>query len=237
MTPTHSELQDLIGAYVVDAVDPDERRMLEDHLATCPRCRAEVNELREVTAVLGTSGASAPDGVWDRIVSSLEEEPPPMRLAVTPLPLRRRRWPVILAAAAAVLVVIGGITVAARDRGASKPQLAAIEVAAAQALGESDARLARLRSDFATNADVAVTAVVRRNGEGYLFGKDLPPLDGRIYQLWGQTPTGVVSLGVLNQPGVIGFSVDPTVSTLMISEEDHQVDQPQHTAVLSGALA
>src|SRR5207344_1927274 len=84
MTLSHTEIEELLGAYVCDAVDPDEAIAVEHHLQTCPKCRAEVAELREVTALLATADtpAPAPEGVWDRIASSLEEMPPPLRLSV-----------------------------------------------------------------------------------------------------------------------------------------------------------
>jgi hypothetical protein len=40
---------------------------------------------REVAALLGYAGATAPSGVWDRIVASLEEPPPALRLTRAPM--------------------------------------------------------------------------------------------------------------------------------------------------------
>jgi anti-sigma factor RsiW len=37
---SHAEASDLLGAYALDAVDGDEFAELEEHLETCPRCRA-----------------------------------------------------------------------------------------------------------------------------------------------------------------------------------------------------
>jgi anti-sigma factor RsiW len=76
----HEDFQDLLGAYALDAVDPTERDEIERHLATCPRCRAEVAEHREVAGLLGYAGSDAPPGLWDRIVVSLEEPPPALQL-------------------------------------------------------------------------------------------------------------------------------------------------------------
>lgn len=72
----HEELQGLLGAYALDAVEPDEAEALERHLTTCPRCRNELADHREVAALLGYAGVPAPSGVWDRIIASLEETPP-----------------------------------------------------------------------------------------------------------------------------------------------------------------
>lgn len=80
----HHEVEELLGAYALDAVDPDEAAEIEYHLSTCPRCRAELAEHREVAALLGYAGAPAPAGVWDRIVAGLEEPPPALRLSPTP---------------------------------------------------------------------------------------------------------------------------------------------------------
>lgn len=71
--PRHDELRALLGAYALDAVDPEETRAVEDHLRECPQCRAEVEQHRSVAALLGNVGASAPAGLWDRIAASLDE--------------------------------------------------------------------------------------------------------------------------------------------------------------------
>lgn len=81
----HEEIEELLGAYALDAVDYAERGMVEEHLLACPRCRAELAEHREVTATLAHSGATAPEGIWERIVDALEEPPPPMRVELRPL--------------------------------------------------------------------------------------------------------------------------------------------------------
>ncbi|HEX3539987.1 MAG TPA: anti-sigma factor [Acidimicrobiales bacterium] len=81
---THEELQELLGAYALDAVDADEAAAIERHLPTCPRCRNELTDHREVAAMLGDAGAPAPSGLWDRIVAGLEEPPPELRLTRAP---------------------------------------------------------------------------------------------------------------------------------------------------------
>jgi hypothetical protein len=80
-----SDIEELIGAYALDAVDADEREAVERHLPECPRCRNELAGHLEVAALLGNTGAPAPDGVWARIASSLEEPPPALRLSLSPL--------------------------------------------------------------------------------------------------------------------------------------------------------
>jgi len=83
---THHDIQELLGAFALDAVDDDERDVIEAHLAGCPRCRAEVEGHRETAALLAHSGDRAPDGVWDRIAEALDEAPPALDLArIAPL--------------------------------------------------------------------------------------------------------------------------------------------------------
>ncbi|MGH2872076.1 MAG: zf-HC2 domain-containing protein, partial [Solirubrobacteraceae bacterium] len=49
----HHEIEELLGAYALDAVDPDERAAVDSHLAECLRCRAEVDRHRQIAAGLG----------------------------------------------------------------------------------------------------------------------------------------------------------------------------------------
>src|SRR5512133_3901972 len=103
------DIEELLGAYAMDAVDPDERSQVEDDLETSPRSRAEVDQHREVAALLAFGGAEAPGGVWDRIAASLEErapEPGPELAKVLPIKSRtRRRWWLGGLAAAAVAAI------------------------------------------------------------------------------------------------------------------------------------
>src|SRR5205814_1949498 len=60
---THQEIEELLGAYALDAVDTDERDLVDAHLAGCPRCASEVAGYRETAAMLAAHGGGrAPDG-------------------------------------------------------------------------------------------------------------------------------------------------------------------------------
>ncbi len=48
----HRELQDLIPAHALDALEADDALLLEEHVETCEACRRELDELRETTALL-----------------------------------------------------------------------------------------------------------------------------------------------------------------------------------------
>src|ERR1700683_4084719 len=126
---SHEEASELLGAYALHAVDADEVTAVEEHLDTCPRCRAELDGLREVAGALGTSVEEPPDGLWSGIVSRLPErhesteqvppmpqlgapEPSPFRVPATTSRRTRSRATVatiaaLAVAAAAVAVVLG----------------------------------------------------------------------------------------------------------------------------------
>jgi Anti-sigma-K factor rskA/Putative zinc-finger len=211
----HEEIQDLLGAYALDAVEPDEAKLIERHLETCPRCRSEVEGHREVASLLGNSGGDAPDGVWDRIADQLDDIPPPMRLdlhdgaaTVTPLAARRRERTNRFIAAAAN-----------------------------RAFDDPDAQKLQLQS-----ADGAMTAraVVLPDGRGYLVAHELPGLDtGRSYQLWGDTGAGsLVSLGLLgDDPTTIAFQAGTDLDALAITDEvAGGVVQSKNPPVIAGTF-
>ena len=50
----------LSGAYVVDALDDDERRLFEQHLPECVDCQHEVASLREAAALMADDAALTP---------------------------------------------------------------------------------------------------------------------------------------------------------------------------------
>jgi anti-sigma factor RsiW len=226
---THEEIQELLGVYALDAVDPDEAAAVEAHLPTCPRCRAEVAEHREAAALLSFSGTDAPHEVWSRIAGELDEPPPAAPIPLVPRPLTattdrmwRRAVVAVAGIAASVLAVLGAQVVRQDhrlDQLASATGERGIEQAAAVAAVAPGAETVRLTSE---DGSAAADAVVLPDGRGYLVQAELPALaDGRTYQLWGIADTSVISLGLLGgDPGVTAFRVDGTVDTLAITAEE-----------------
>jgi hypothetical protein len=53
-------VHDAIGAYVVDALEPEERTDFEAHLSACPQCQDELVEFRETTVELTRLVAARP---------------------------------------------------------------------------------------------------------------------------------------------------------------------------------
>lgn len=242
---SHDEIAELLGAYALDAVDQHERDVVDAHLVSCARCRAEVQEHREVATLLAFSGEAAPDGLWQRIAASLDEPPPQLRLApVEEGPARRRgmsRWAPRLAAAAAVALLVGlGLQVRDQDDRIEDLQVALqdpLERAFLAAVRDPASEVVDLASvDGATEARAAVTP----DGRGYLHAADLPPLAaGRTYQLWGLRGAEAVSLGVLGpDPALIPFSGGDDYDALAITEEASPgVAAPTRPPVVTGELS
>lgn len=253
MTLSHEEIEGLLGAYALDAVEPDEAEQVERHLATCPRCRSEVAGHREVAAMLGNTGADAPEGLWDRIAGQLEEEPPPMRVAVTGpatevvslserRSARRARIGIAIVGAAAALAigVLGVEVVRQQDKLDTFEEVVAEDSrarAANLALTDPDAVTADLQS---VDGSVTGSVVVLPDGTGYLLAHDLSSLDGTdTYQLWGKTDSGLISLGLLGGEvdEVVPFQAGDHIDAVAITAEAAGgVVTPQSAPVVTGTF-
>ncbi|MGD0392179.1 MAG: anti-sigma factor [Acidimicrobiales bacterium] len=75
--PVHQEIQELLGAYALDAVDAETAAMVERHLDECVRCSIEVAQHHEVAGLLGNSGGASPSELWDGIARRLDGSAPP----------------------------------------------------------------------------------------------------------------------------------------------------------------
>jgi anti-sigma factor RsiW len=93
-------MHDLTAAYALDALDAEEAREYEDHLATCERCRAELAQLGGAASALAFAVESpAPSEILrSRILEAARAERP----NVVPL---RSRWTGTTQAIAAVAAV------------------------------------------------------------------------------------------------------------------------------------
>lgn len=100
-----SELFDLIPAYALGALDPEERAAVEALLAVDAEAKHELALYQDITATLPLAAPArrAPDHLGEDLRRRLAAERP---AAVTVLPSRRSNLWVSLLAAAAVLVVV-----------------------------------------------------------------------------------------------------------------------------------
>lgn len=242
----HHEIEALLGAYALDAVAADEARLVEEHLAECPRCRAEVAAHREVAALL-TSGSTeaVPDGVWDRIAGELGDTPPPVPLEVALERREERRRParvltgLAAAAAVAVLALMAGVLITQQAEVNDLRDDLAAQASLEDLVAEPGTAVVDLHSEDGT---AEARAVMGEDGEAILLAGGLPELDAeRTYQLWGR-PEGreaMVSLAVLGaDPDRSTFRVDGAMSALAISEEPGGGStQPSSEPVVTGEIA
>lgn len=136
----HAQVQDLLPAYALDALTPDETRAVEAHVAGCEECRRDLAAFTTVAATMADSVVmtTPPAALRSRILEAVRAEP---RVAGTtappPSPTREvpsrtvvvpSGWAFGLAAAAAVLAVVTGV----------------LSVLLAQRLGALNAQLARM---------------------------------------------------------------------------------------------
>jgi anti-sigma factor RsiW len=242
----HSEIQELLGAFALDAVDADEAATIEAHLATCPRCRDEVRDHREVASLLAYAGTRAPAGLWERLAASLDEAPPAaeapelgsVRQISQPVAARtsgaarssRRRRPAARVAAAVVaatmlagLGAVGGaqMQAALNTDDPASPVVGSRERILEEALAaarEQGSRTVHLLTP--QNAPIA-DAVVTAGGTGYLIGKGAPALpDGRTYQLWAVANGEKLSVGVLGgEVDVLTFQAPKALDALALTVE------------------
>jgi anti-sigma-K factor RskA len=215
---SHEDAVEFLGAYALDAVDGEEFVALEEHLESCPRCRAELDGLREVAAAMGNSVEPLPEGLWTNIASRLperqpDEEPPamPQLVADGRSSLRahaegRRRFRrsarttiAAVAVAAAAVAVVLGISLVQADNKVSDLQASAARSASAvtAALHAPGHRVVHLETS--TNAELARVVVVP-SGQGYLVSSKLPALGhDQTYQLWAIAGGRPISLGLLGR--------------------------------------
>ncbi len=199
MSPVQApDVHTLTGAYVLDALSPDEKTGFELHLDSCHDCATDVAELAEAVARLG---AAAEHKVPPRLkmavltrVAETRQLPPLVEGSAHPAPrpaesdkvseLRpRKRFGrrSLLAAAAAILAVTAGLGVAVdqhRDVVAARQDNAEL----VRVLGQSDARTVHQQVSGGGQATVVAS---RRADAVVVVLRGLPELpSGRTYQLW-----------------------------------------------------
>lgn len=158
---------DLIGPYVLDALEPDEMQSMRRHLESCARCAAEVHSLAQVPVLLDRVNedeqvpALSP-GLEDEVLDRFVRE----RAAARP---RRRRWPRLAIPAVAVAALIAGILIAVLPDGAA-PAYARAELWSMPAGGGAEG--------------TAWAAEVMGGTRVKLRADHLPVSRGASYELW-----------------------------------------------------
>jgi anti-sigma-K factor RskA len=129
--PACREIRQLLGVYVVGAIDPAERVIVDEHLGECPQCRDELAGLAGLPAMLSRVPAAdverlsfEPSGLPEMAEPSAELLNSLLRKVAAKR--RTRLWRGAVAVAASAAIAAGAATAATE---LAKPQPVAHEVA------------------------------------------------------------------------------------------------------------
>lgn len=219
---TNHAVAELLPAYALDALDEDDRRTVEAHLASCAACRDELAALRESTAALALTAPALqpPPELRARVLARATGRAvasPPAGLRAVPTgaasgPRSGRAWQWLAAASLVIAAASGAVLLnTTSDRAALRDALARADAALAEqslALAERDSLLARVLGPEVEIATLTATDAVpslrlfrdRSRDALVLAARRLPPASaGRTYQLWGIGADGQpVGLGTFN---------------------------------------
>jgi anti-sigma factor RsiW len=229
-----AEVHTLTGAYVCDAIGPEERAAFEAHLSECEACETEVAELREVTAILGIAAAEQPSANLKQLVDArirVTRQQPPVVSAQTPEtpqsatsaeggqvsdPKRRSasRW-AGWALAAALAGVVAGLSVHAASQQRQITSISAQASAMQQLLSAPDATTVHAS---ASSGGQGVVVYSRSRGEAAVVLTGLPTLpSGRTYQLWLMDSAGAATARSIGLVGGSGTSNSPVLADALDS--------------------
>ena len=235
----HAEIQEGIAAYVLHALQPEERAALErdlvEHLPGCAECLALLRDLRELSGDL----ALAPG---ERPLSETAEASLMRRVSGTEQPHRipRRRRALAVLVAAALSVAIGAsatLNVVLSARTDRAERRAAEVAAAASVLADPSARTVALAGPRG-RLDLAYLP----SGSGVLLGRGIAaPPKGSVYELWLARDSRYVPVAVFSPDDgavVLRFSVDPAeYAVAAVTIERRFVPQPTRAPVYSATIA
>ena len=217
-------IHELTAGYALDALDGDERRAYEEHLAGCERCRDDLASFWDVTSALAVaaSGPEPSPELRERVLASVRAEPQ----NVVPLAPRRRGYvlPAVAAVAAGAAAVAIGLGIYAlslsndlddaRSALSQPPQVVPIEGAEGRLL-------------------------VQAEGRAWLELSGLPEAPaGKTYEIWvieGQTPrrAGLYDGAPSTTLVRVERPVPDGAVVAVTEEQDGGVDAPTSTPVVA----
>jgi anti-sigma-K factor RskA len=178
-------IHELSAAYALDALDGEDRRRFEDHLAECGGCQDDVASFQAAAAALAydVDVPAPPDALRERILARARSERPS-----NVLPFRPRRWAVpvatgVAAVAACAALAFGLWAASLNNELGDRPQ--AIELAGADG-----------------------SLLIEPSGEAVLIVDDLGRAPaGKTFEIWVIAEDQPLPAGLF--PGAPGRSVVP----------------------------
>lgn len=175
------ELHDWAGAYALGALDPDDLRRFERHLAECARCVAEVRSLAPIPGLLARLDADDLDAsVRPETADAISRR---VRHETSRLRASRDRWRLAALVAAAAVIVTAAATVVGLGRGADPAVAASVTTSLA-----ASTEVATTSRGWGTQIDLDLDGLPPRDRYQLWAVDD----DGTwtIAATWGPTPTG-----------------------------------------------
>lgn len=239
------EIFDLLGAYVLDAVDDVERRRVERAAASDPSIAEEIDRLRRASdALADAAAADAPARLWESIELNLHSSAGPIAgesrgavVASNRRPTNNRSFFLAAAAIFAVVVIGGAALVNLTRSNDSTDTIAAMTEMANDAASKPGSRQGVLTDPDNT---MEVRVIVDAQGHGFVMTDPLPALpEGETYQLWSAANGTMVSLGMLgSNPQMSLVPIDATVTELALTREPAQGSvSPTSSPMATGVLA
>ncbi len=211
----HEEIQELLGAYALDAVDDRERAIIGAHLATCESCRVELEDhLRLAETMRRHAARMSP-------LASVEANGSAKTNGGVSGSRSAHRWrfPVAMAIA---LAIIGGLFAQGEIRFKQlETGVERIELLERTQLAATDP--AAIVTTLRTPRNEPVLTVVSHalGGNSYAMNSKLSPLPkGQSYQLWrteGGSEVPAVALG--RRADAVMFSLPSGVAGFVLTVE------------------
>lgn len=198
---THDDFRYADGAYILDALEPDERRAFEEHLLTCYDCARSVRALAPLPDLLSQVDPAMVDSpeealaVPDTLLPGLLQQVRRRR--------RRRLTLTVAAASTAALIAGAGVVGLLRDDGAPEPPGSGASVSAGapeqmEQLGQSVVEATVTMESVPWGTRLNLTCTYTEGGEGYGYAPTVLPVyalvvhtrDGRTEQVatWKAVP-------------------------------------------------
>jgi predicted anti-sigma-YlaC factor YlaD len=182
--PSCRDVRELLGVYIVGAIEPADRGVVDSHLGYCHDCREELAGLAGLPALLRRvplADAEALVSMGERANDSYEPEPELLNSLLRQVIAARRtsRLRGVFAVAAALAVAVGGGAVVSRTL---VPQHAPVPVAA-------------MESVHASKNGLGATVLYGRNNWGTTMSVQVTGVQpGTECQFWVLTKTGKLAL-------------------------------------------
>lgn len=200
---TCEDCQKLLGAYALNAVTLEERGAAAEHLAQCPNCERQLQELQSAANLLplAVPTVEPPPALKGRILSTIathkqETAPLPLPRPIVPTHRRSRATTALALVAALLLLLLGGMTawnITLQQQLASFSRPVAIIEGTATEPGIS--------GQLTYFPEQHLTVMIIHN---------LPTLTGRqVYQGWllqGKQPISIGLLNVHNHTATLDFT-------------------------------